>query len=109
MPNVTSERVVDYVQQEVINEQINYRPVDTQRIIPNPNLQGTGMNVCNTTVTPPTIMTPGNMFYGQSQMVQSVQPMQPNPAMVNSVQSNFNGYNPINAGLVAGMAAQPLF
>lgn len=71
------------------------------------------MNVCNTTttVTAPTIMTPGNMFYGQSQtqMVQSVQPMQPPAAMLTSVNSNYNGQNPINAGLVAGMTAQPLF
>lgn len=93
MPNVTSERVVDYVQQEVINETVNYRPVDTQRVIPNQQLRASGVNIPT-----PTIMTQANnMYYGQppvSPLVQSVQPIQPN-AMVTSVHSNYYGQNPI--------------
>lgn len=55
MPTTTSEKVIDYVQQEVINETVNYRPVDTQRIIPNPNgLSTSGVNIAGGNVCIPT-------------------------------------------------------
>lgn len=61
MPTTTTEKVIDYVQQEVINETVNYRPVDTQRIIPNPNgLSTSGVNVTGASVCVPSgIVTPG--------------------------------------------------